>query len=195
MNIASTHLQIQKKPVFISYLLSGRLLHLITCIEIVIILLLVPAIARMDTGESTINWLLKYYAICFILSLPVFSQLDARSRFQNYKKIKDQFFIYGYDGRILNPVLKSRCQRDSAIVAASELGLKSECRDYFRASGYRWYHLFPDFVFQKPQFLFTRYFWQTTFFAPTYSPKADFNTLRESNIQSRLQMQFDHEPA
>jgi hypothetical protein len=178
----------------VSYLLSGRLLHLITLIEILAIILLVPIILKMETGNSYILFFLKYYAIIFLLSLPIFSQLDARSRYQNYKQIKDQFYTYGFDHRILNPVLKSRCQRDAAVIAAEELGLKNSCIEYFRQFGYRWYHLFPDFVFQKPQFLFTRYFWQTTFFASTYEPKVDFKILSITEIKSRFIIGISNEP-
>lgn len=110
----------------------------------------------------------------YLFSFPIFGQLDARSRFQNYKQIKDQIFIYGYDERIFKPVLKSRCQRDAAWLSAKELGYAKQCKSYFKSMGYRWYHLFPDFVFSKPEFLFTNYFWKTTFFTPRYVPKIKY---------------------
>ncbi|HSG67637.1 MAG TPA: hypothetical protein VK994_02945 [Bacteroidales bacterium] len=159
---------------FRSYFVAGKLLHLITLIELLAIALLIPLISRIETGGAMLLWGLKYYAIIFLSSLPVFSQLDARSRFQNYKQIKDQIFFYGYDERIFRPVLKSRCQRDAAWLSAEELGHGDECRKYFRNHGYRWYHIFPDFVFSRPQFLLTAYFWRTTFFSRTYNPKVDY---------------------
>lgn len=158
-----------------SYLIAGKLLHLITLVELIAIIILVPWINTFATGSSMIWWGLKYYAIGFFISLPIFSQLDARSRYQNYKQIKDQIFLYGYDQRIFKPVLKSRCQRDAAWLSAQELGYGDKCRDFFTYQGYRWYHIFPDFIFSKPQFLFTVYFWRTTFFSPRYIPKVDYS--------------------
>jgi hypothetical protein len=157
-----------------SYLLAGKLLHLITALEVIVILFLIPMIAKVDVSGNIILWGLKYYAIIFLISLPVFSQLDARSRFQNYKQIKDQIYTYGYDERIFRPTLKSRCQRDAAWLSAKELGFGHECSKHFYSMGYRWYHIFPEFIFSKPQFLFTVYFWKTTFFSPRYIPKIDY---------------------
>lgn len=154
-----------------AYFSSGRLLHLITLVELAIISVLMPDLITTDTGSNLFFAALKYYGVIFLVSLPLLSQLDARSRYQNYKKIKDQFYLHGFDPRILRPGLNSRCQRDAALVAAKQVGVQDDCRKYFMAAGYRWYHLFPDFVFQKPQFLLTKTFWQTTFFAPTYTPR------------------------
>ncbi|MCB2220154.1 MAG: hypothetical protein KQI35_07135 [Bacteroidetes bacterium] len=149
---------------------AGKLLHIITLIE-----LFAGYFIFMWIYEFQVDNLLqagfRLYGLFFIASLPVFAQLDARSRYQNYKQLRDQFIQYGYDTRILNPVLKSRCQRDAAILAAKSTGYQHLCSDYFRTSGYRWYHLFPDFVFTHPQFLITKYFWKTTFFCPTYRSK------------------------
>jgi hypothetical protein len=166
-----------------SYLLVGRLLHLITIIEIVGIFVFLPIIFRIETNHSVGLFCLKIYLAGYLLSLPFFSQLDARSRFQNYKQIKDQFYTYGFNSRILNPVLKSRCQRDAALISAKELGMYDSCKSFFHDHGYRWYHIIPDFVFRRPQFLVTKYFWRTTFFAPTYQSKIDYSSISPSEVQ------------
>ncbi len=165
-----------------SYFVAGKLLHLIALIEIIAIVLIVPFLLDWDTDGTLLLTGIKFYAIGFLFSLPIFSQLDARSRYQNYKQIKDQIFLYGYDERIFRPVLKSRCQRDAAWLSAKELGFGAECDSHFRAHGYRWYHILPDFVFRKPQFLLTGYFWRTTFFSPTYIPKVNYDS---SNAMER----------
>ncbi len=157
-----------------SYIIAGKLLHLITLIEIAAITIILPILLDIQPNGNLIVAGLKIYLIVFLLSLPVFSQLDARSRFQNYKQIKDQIYLYGFDNRILKPVLKSRCQRDAAWLSAKELGYGKRCMTYFKLKGYRWFHLFPDFVFCKPQFIFTLYFWKTTFFSPYYKSKFIF---------------------
>ena len=168
-----------------SYFIAGKLLHLIALIELIAVLIIVPYLYEWQTGDNLLLTGLKLYAIGFLISLPFFSQLDARSRYQNYKQIKDQIYMYGYDERIFKPVLKSRRQRDAAWLSAKELGYGSKCSAYFRSHGYRWYHILPDFVFKKPQFLLTGYFWRTTFFSPTYVPKVDYRSMvtRDESIK------------
>lgn len=175
-----------------SYFLAGRLLHLICILELFLIYLLLPLILEIKTNGTISMIILKIFLAGYIISLPILSQLDARSRFQNYKQIKDQFYIYGYNTRILMPVLKSRCQRDAALVSAKELGLYHKCNDFFQEHGYRLYHIIPDFVFKKPQFLVTKYFWLTTFFAPTYRAKINFSTISRQNIKSRFNLETVH---
>lgn len=172
-----------------SYILSGRLLHIITLIELIMIIFLLPIILEIKTNGSLGLILLKSYLICYIISLPVFAQLDARSRYQNYKQIKDQLYLYGYSQRLLKPVLKSRCQRDAALTSAMELGISHQCSEIFKGHGYRWYHILPDFIFKKPQFLITKYFWRTTFFAPTYKPKVDFSMIKKQDIRRHLKLE------
>lgn len=164
-----------------NYALAGRLLHIITLIETIALLFILPYLFRLETGSSLL-FIIQVWAILFFSSLPVFSQLDARSRFQTYKQIKDQIFIYGFDKRILRPVLKSRCQRDAAMLSATELGYKENCKKYFKLHGYRWYHILPDFIFSHPQFLLSKYFWRSTFFASTYNSKFDYTSIQEDSI-------------
>ena len=153
-----------------AYLLAGKLLHGITLAELLAAVLLLPHLYGLQT-ETIPGEILRLYGIIFISSLPVFAQLDARSRYQNFKQVRDQFYVYGFDERILKPLIKSRCQRDAALLAARETGNSLQCRKLFRNAGYRWYHLFPDFVFTHPGFVFTSYFWKTTFFCSTYKVK------------------------
>ena len=168
-----------------SYIVAGHLLHLITVVEVIAAIILVPLVIDLDMGNNIILISLKIYGLIYLIGLPVSAQLDARSRFQNYKQVKDQIFLYGYDERIFNPVLKSRCQRDAAFLSAKELGYGVECKQYFHSKGYRWFHVFPDFVFKKPQFLFTVYFWRTTFFTPRYKPKVNYCALEQQSQRDK----------
>lgn len=158
---------IASRPIVLTYLLAGWLLHVITVAELVVVFHVVPALFNMDTTTAA-GTVLRHYLVSFFVSLPLFSQLDARSRYQNYKQLRDQFILFGFDHRILKPALKSRCQRDAAHIAARDTGYGDACKTLFRVCGYRWYHLFPDFLFTHPWFLLTAYFWRTTFFTPTY---------------------------
>jgi len=163
----------------ISYLKAGCLLHFVTLTEVLILLLILslPGVRSWLTGNYTF---LKILALTPAITFPVIAQLDARSRYQNYKLIKDNLCIYGFQKRLLKPFIKSRCQRDAIKAAAGELGLLHLCTEYFTASGYRWYHLLPDVVFDKPSVLRTKNFWSTTLFERTYHPKVDFERVNLS---------------
>jgi hypothetical protein len=155
----------------VTYIRVGIFLHVNT----ILYLFLVKPI--FDIGLAGFEQGLFLSGICwswlstFFLTNAVLSQLDARSRWQNYKQIKDQLYGFGYRERIFKPVLKSSCQRHAALIAASELGYREQVLELFRSHGYRWYHIPPDFVVSHPQFLLSRHFWCTTFFAPTYHPR------------------------
>ncbi len=158
----------------ISYLKAGYLLHLITLSEIIFFGLSFYFVDVVSWFSSSDYIILKLIVISPSICMPLFAQLDARSRFQNYKLVKDHLYIYGFQTRILKLFIKSRCQRDAAKTAAEELGLSNQCREFFRSNGYKWYHLFPDAILKKPSILLTKNFWITTLFTKTYHPKIDF---------------------
>ncbi len=163
-----------------SYFKAGSTLHMMTILEMILFGFVLQL--HVFKGVSAFEIGFQLFILSFFGSLPVFSQLDARSRYQNYKKVKDQIRFHGFDLRLLKPLRKSRCLRDAALAAADELGFGGQCRDYFRTSGYRWWHLAPDFVFTTPQFLLSRYFWESTFFLKKYQPRASF---KECECSSR----------
>ena len=160
----------------ISYLKVGYLLHIITLVELFFSSVL---LYFFDIHSWLINdpTLMKIVVLSPIIILPLMAQLDARSRYQNYKLIKDHLYIHGFKTRILKPFLKSSCQRDAAKVAAEELGMLPQCQQYFKSNGYYWYHLVPDIVLQKPSVLLSRNFWISTFFTRTYYSKFNFENV------------------
>lgn len=95
--------------------------------------------------------------------------LDARSRFQDYKRAKDLFFENGPHPRVARLFAHSKCQRDAALAAARDLGMAGELKRFYRQCGYGWYHLLPDAVFKHPRLFFRRRYWQRTLFAPFYN--------------------------
>ena len=154
----------------VSYLRAGLLLHFVTLLEISLLAAFVPKLLSTKTGlhlETSLNAGILF----FLTLLPIMSQLDARSRYQEFKRVKDQFRIFGFDGRLLKPLVNSRCQRDAARAAAYELGYGRQCREFYHSLGYRWYHLTPNFLLSNPRFLTSRRFWKSTFFLSTY-PRA-----------------------
>ena len=154
------------------YLSAGKLLHAITVAELFAIIIIATSIGQHSLA----------YPVLISLSLfPLFTQLDARSRFQEYKRVKDQLTRYGPDRRIFKSVAGSRCQRDATLAAARQLGYASHCRTCFSTAGYRWYHLLPEVVKGHPRFLISAAFWRTTFFMPTYpSGKRLFSDLKDN---------------
>lgn len=128
-------------------------------------------------------------AIIFWLSFFLFSFLhiflvlaDGWSRFQNYKRVKDQFFIYGFQGRIAENYIGSKCQRNAAIVAAQELGIDDELQNYYRKRGVKWFHYIPYFMIRDPLFLFKNNFWSRTFLEKSYTPKFDYKALQYESV-------------
>jgi len=156
-----------------AYIRAGLLLHAMTIMELIVLAVFAPGLLWFQ-AESATGAVLNTMILAFLVSLPILSQLDARSRFQSYKRVKDSLHKHGFDPRILKPFIKSRCQRDAVLAAADELGYKTKCRSYFRSQGYRWYHILPDFVISHPGFLASWQFWQSTFFAKTYRSRTQF---------------------
>jgi hypothetical protein len=162
----------------ISFLKVSYLLQMMTLLEAFLITIAFKSFPIAD-WLITGNTLMKAAVLFPLLVAPFFPELDAYSRYQNYKLIKDHLFVHGFQPRILKPFIRSRCQRDAVIVAAEELGLGKECKAHFRKVGYRWYHLLPDFIFTEPATLICSSFWLNTFFAKTYTPKFDFKKIRD----------------
>jgi len=105
------------------------------------------------------------------LVLPFFAQLDAASRYQDYKKVKDLLYETGFKPRVVQLFMNSRCQRDAVKVAARDLGLTQVLIVYYKTKGYAWFHLLPEFVFKKPMVVFTKRYWQRTLFEQRYERK------------------------
>ncbi|MEG6506189.1 hypothetical protein [Nitratidesulfovibrio sp. 1201_IL3209] len=75
---------------------------------------------------------------------------DGMSRYREYLRVRRMLDRWGYTPRLLRPLASSRCQRDAAMQAARETGYADRARAYYRALGYRWYHLLPDKVTANP---------------------------------------------
>ena len=160
----------------ISYLKVGYLLHIMTLLEIALLIFLFRS-CKIGGWLMEGTLFLKMILLLPFAIAPFFPQFDAYSRFQNYKLIKDHLFIRGFQPRILKPFIQSRCQRDAAMVAAEELGMANKCRNHFYDHDYRWYHLLPDFLFTEPSILSCKAFWLNTFFAKKYTARFDYKKI------------------
>jgi len=163
----------------LTYIKTGYLLHCITVAELVMLYVLLHAF-NLGAWMLESHTVVRFFLLLPLLWSPIFPQLDARSRYQDYKMMRDCFYLYGFDARLVKRVAKSRCQRDAVIVAAEEMGVGNACRQYFVSRGYKWYHLFPDVIFERPLVLLTKHFWLTTFFAKTYRPRIDYKQVKKN---------------
>ncbi|MCP4020704.1 MAG: hypothetical protein GY729_02580 [Desulfobacteraceae bacterium] len=152
------------------YLMVGLLLHLVTVFGMGLFLCFTKLVfTAYAQGQILGIWyfFLAGYGFCLI----IFAQMDAKSRFQNYKRIKDLLYEQGFKARIIKPFLGSRCQRDAVKVAAKDIGFSKKLDRHYRRLGYCWYHVLPDFVFFKPWIIFTRKYWLRTLFEKKYESK------------------------
>ncbi len=149
----------------------GKWLHLVTILAFIIFSGGGrSALCKFDQGDIT-GFLISSGLGLYGLVLIFFAQMDAFSRFQNYKLAKDLFFKNKFKKRIADLFSVSRCQRDAVLVAAKDLELASELAKYYDHLGYRWYHLLPDRVLENPGILLTRAYWKKTLFVCPYQSK------------------------
>ena len=171
---------------FISYYKVGALLHYIALVNFVLGTFLSITFKETSPLFMSTAYVFWLFGISFFFTNLVLSEMDAWSRYQNYKQLKDQIIMFGFQERLLKPMLHSRCQRDAAVVACQELNLEKESNSYFSRFGYKWYHIIPDFVFQYPLFFFSSFFWRTTFFTPYYKSKMpNFNPQLNKMVNTR----------
>lgn len=150
---------------------TGMLLHLAACLGVMLFCTFCPL--AMDAFYQK-NWshLAGYgWLAAYGFILPFFAELDALSRFQNYKQAKDLFYENGFKPRIANLYAGSRCQRDAAVVAAKDLGIGPEIIEHYQARGFKWYHVLPGALFSRPGILLTRNYWQRTLFEARYTSR------------------------
>ena len=153
----------------------GKLLHVVSFIATCIAGFTFSVLWDLQFGSDPLLWFTWLIIFISFFNMSILAELDSFSRFQNYKQVKDQIFLNGFQERILKPLAKSSCQREAAMLAGFELGYDQLIKNYFYKLGYRWYHIIPDFVFDNPLFFFTPLFWKTTFFARYYSPKINYD--------------------
>jgi len=152
----------------IRYLKVGSFLHAMAlCGLILTTLCFKISVEFLSEGSFFVGGL--WFLICIaIFTMPFFAQFDAYGRYQNYKQIKDSFYVMGFDQRLIKPFMYSKCQRDAVLIAAEDLNCQDEVRDYFYQKGYRWYHILPDAFMKNPLVLFYGLFWKRILFTKHY---------------------------
>jgi hypothetical protein len=164
-------------PIWVSYIKSGKLLYASMFLFILESWIYGYFMVRSFQNNS-LFWKAFWVSFFLFSFVHIFLVLaDGWSRFQNYKRVKDQLFMYGFQPRIMIAYMGSKCQRLAAIAAAEELGWEDETQKFFYDQGYRWYHWVPDFMMKDPMFMIRNYFWQRTFLEKSYTSKFDYQRL------------------
>jgi len=162
---------------FISYLRVGRLLYYS------LILFILEAwfywYKLEEAYYESDQFFIGFWLWCFLFSFShiYLVTMDGWSRFQNYKLAKDQLYIFGFNRRIADMYIGSKCQRMAVETAAEELGYINEVKDYYRKKGVKWFHYIPYFMVSDPWFLFKKKFWSRTFLEKNYQSRFDFQKL------------------
>ncbi len=172
----------KQTPLIVSYLRVGKLLYISLGLFVAESYFFWQLLLRFNYKDKPLLHILLI--LCFLFSfVHIFLVLmDGWSRFQNYKRIKDQFYIHGFDVRLAGNYQGSKCQRNAAIIAAKELGMEKEILNFYRKRGVRSFHFIPHFMIQDPFFIFRRYFWSRTFLEKPYKSKFNYRKIYSSQI-------------
>ncbi|MGJ5643310.1 hypothetical protein [Formosa sp. S-31] len=172
-------INLPKQPnILISYLRVGKLLYY--SLALFIIESIVFWHFFKESLKQDNRWVQGILLVCFLFSfVHIFLVvMDGWSRFQNYRRAKDQFYEYGFQNRIAANYIGSKCQRAAALVAASELGIEQKVAAYYEKRGVKWHHFVPYFMVKDPLFLFKKAFWSRTFLEKKYTPRFDYKKLQ-----------------
>ena len=155
----------------IRFIMVGKSLHFIALIGLIIFFLGLKYAIISTNYSFSLSSILLWYITLFGLSLPFFAEMDAIGRYQDYKKLKDVLYKYGYDDRLIKPFVGSKCQRDAVVMAAKDLKQMKKTRALFSMLGYKWYHILPDRFVKYPLVVFKKEFWFKILFSNTYHLK------------------------
>ncbi|MEG6550811.1 hypothetical protein V6C53_11285 [Desulfocurvibacter africanus] len=97
------------------------------------------------------SYWMKLPAMLTSLGGSLLSVLDGRGRYSEYRRVLKLLRRYGFKRKIFHSMSRSRCQRDAALLAARQTGHLHSAKDFYRACGYRWFHLLPDDLVEEPR--------------------------------------------
>lgn len=150
-------------PLALRYLRASPLPHATALASAAVCAALaLAALGHLDDGSRRTATVYGVMAAGW-LGLACIALMDGFSRYREYRRIKAMLTRHGWNRRVFALVAGSRCQRDAALQAAHEAGHGHRAQRFFRALGYRWYHLFPDAVTRNPLRFFHPRFLRTSF--------------------------------
>lgn len=170
----------------ISYLDVGKLLYL--SLGLFVLESFIYGRFLMQSYQNNSSFWILFWTVCFIFSfVHIFLVLmDGWSRFQNYKRVKDQFYMYGFITKTANHYKGSKCQRSAILVASKELGIEQQAISFYKRQGIKWYYFIPQFMVKDPLFMFKNSFWARTFMEKKYVSKFDFSKITLPQIQRSI---------
>ena len=172
-----TSIPVQPHPL-ISYFRVGKLLYYslaLFILESYVYWLFFELNYQNGNVIYAVFWFASFLFAFFHIYLVI---MDGWSRHQNYKLAKDQLFLFGFNPRIAKMYKGSYCQRNAVLVAAKELGVESQVKEYYQSIGVKWHHYIPYFMVNDPLFLFRKKFWSRTFLEKHYEPRFDFRKMQ-----------------
>lgn len=93
--------------------------------------------------------------------IAILSLLDFRGRLKEFHYHLEALIGGHIPLAVLMRICKySHCQRQSLVLAGDVLGVGDQIRYKYYSMGYRWWHIAPDWLFTKPQIVFTLKFWK-----------------------------------
>ncbi len=162
---------------FISYLRVGKLLYLSLGIFLFQSWFYWDMFSTAINGNSLVKVIFWFYCFLFSFVHIFLVIMDSWSRYQNYKRIKDQFFLHGFSPHLAQHFIGSKCQRRAVCIAGRELGIEAEVKNFYRSKGVKSYHFIPYPLLRNPLFLFHPRFWSRTFLEKYYESKFDLKSL------------------
>lgn len=173
-----TSLNLPKQPpLWVSYYRAARLLHGALALFILESVVYFEMLTRAWEGGNLFRigfWIWSFMFSFIHIFLVI---MDGWSRFQDYKKAKDLFFMYGIRSRLAERFMGSKCQRNAALQAARELNLEDELKSEYENRGVKWFHYIPYFMVSDPYFMIRKAFWRRTFLEKHYESKFDYRHL------------------
>jgi hypothetical protein len=173
------HLLPRQPSTALSFWNVGRLLYCSSILFLFESLIYWEKFRDTYRGDSVVLSIFWFGCVIFAFSHIFLVILDGWSRFQNYKRIKDNLFTHGFSSKIARLYIGSKCQRNAFLVAARELGMEDQAVRYYRRQGIKPYHLIPHYMIQDRCFLFKRFFWSRTFLEKYYEPKFNYRALKQ----------------
>jgi len=149
----------------------GKSLHFISLIGLGVFFIGLNFALSFSEASLSLISIIWWSITLFGFSLPIFAEMDANGRYQDYKKLKDVIYEYGYDDRLVKPFVGSKCQREAVVMAAKDLDHFNSVKSLFLRLGYKWYHILPDLFVKNPLVLLKREFWLRILFSNTYHLK------------------------
>ena len=156
-----------KLNLYLRYIKVGQFLHAMTLLALIIFVISLKNL-KFTLVDFNFNQVLWLGLLLFGSSVAVISQMDAYGRFQNYKQIKDKFYQYGFNTKLIRPFMFSKCQRDAILVAAKDFNRATDVKLFFKSRGYKWYHILPDVCLKHPLIVFKKDFWSKILFTRYY---------------------------